>query len=74
MSTNFDHEDIDKDTWIYPDGHKINQIDHVLIEATHVKVIKDSLSFNQINQNGNSINLKVIKLKAAVVIYYRIRN
>lgn len=41
MSTSFPRKDIHKVTWVSPNGHVQNQIDHVLIEERHKSCIVD---------------------------------
>jgi len=40
-STVFNHKDIHKVTWKYPDGQTFRQIDHLLIDARHVSNVMD---------------------------------
>jgi hypothetical protein len=40
-SVRFPHKDIHKETWITPNGHTKNQIDHVLIDVQHASDIID---------------------------------
>jgi hypothetical protein len=40
-SVRFPHKDIHKETWITPNGHTENQIDHVLIDVRHASDIVD---------------------------------
>lgn len=51
ISTHFQRKDIYKATWMAPKGKTMNQIDHVLIEEHHAKMIKNVRS-----QRGAAIN------------------
>ncbi|CAG9839544.1 unnamed protein product [Diabrotica balteata] len=43
-STCFNHKNIHKATWISPNGHTTNQIDHVIIDRRHFTNLMDSTS------------------------------
>ncbi|XP_071573135.1 craniofacial development protein 2-like [Temnothorax nylanderi] len=42
-STKFNHKDVQKPTWVSPDGQTLDQIDHVLIDARHASNLLDSM-------------------------------
>jgi exonuclease III len=58
MSTQFQHEQIHKGTWRYPDQNTINQIDHVLINQNRKEVTEDVRSLRGPNIDSNYFLLK----------------
>jgi len=59
MSTHFKRREIYKGTWMVPNGEYSNQIDHVIIEKAHHKVIKKMKSFRGADINSDHLMVKV---------------
>ena len=59
MSTHFKRKKIHKGTWMAPNGEYSNQIDHVIIETAHHKVIKKIKSCRRADINSDYFLVKV---------------
>jgi hypothetical protein len=57
-STLFNHKDINKMTWRYPDGQTFNQINHLLIDARHVSNVLDVRTFTEATIDSDHCLLK----------------
>jgi hypothetical protein len=58
-SVRFPHEDIHEETWISPDGHTRNQIDHVIIDARHAYDIIDVRSYRGADCDSDHCLVKI---------------
>ncbi|XP_046991922.1 uncharacterized protein LOC124597872 [Schistocerca americana] len=45
ISTSFSHKQVQKRTWIFPDGSTVNQVDHLLIGERRKKCVMDVRSY-----------------------------
>jgi Reverse transcriptase (RNA-dependent DNA polymerase) len=72
MSTHFKRKDIYKGTWIIPGTNETNQIDHVLIEEKHAKMMKNVRTFRGADANSDHF-LVIAKLKITQVDRIRTR-
>ncbi|XP_045458539.1 craniofacial development protein 2-like [Melitaea cinxia] len=64
-STMFLHKDIYKGTWRSPDGHTVNQIDHVAIDDRHKNTIQDVRSYRGADCDSDHYMIG-IKLKCKI--------
>ncbi|KAI5715018.1 hypothetical protein M8J77_009060 [Diaphorina citri] len=64
-STMFPHKDIHKGTWISPGGKVVNQIDHVLVDSRHRKIIEDVRSLRSA-ECGSDHYLVLVKVKQRI--------
>jgi hypothetical protein len=71
MSTQFQHKQIRKDTWISPDQNTINQIDHVVINANKKEIIEDVRFMRWPNIDSNHFLLEDIIKQKLPKIYWR---
>jgi endonuclease/exonuclease/phosphatase family metal-dependent hydrolase len=71
MSTQFQHKQIHKGTWISPDQNTINQIDHVLININKEEVTEDVRSLRGPNIDSDHFLLKATLKQKLLKIYKR---
>ncbi|XP_054287800.1 uncharacterized protein LOC129003530 [Macrosteles quadrilineatus] len=70
MSTFFPRQDIYKATWVSPDGHSKNQIDHVLIDRRHSSHITNVRTIRGA-ECGSDHYLVLVKVKQRICIEKR---
>lgn len=63
--TYFEHKDVHNETWVSPDNKTKNQIDHVLIEAKHMNIIKNVRSYRGAEASSDHFLVKA-KLKLTI--------
>jgi hypothetical protein len=64
-STMFIHKDIHKMTWRSPDGRKLNQIDHIMIDGRHISNLIDVRTYKGANCDSEHF-LVTAKVRARI--------
>ena len=71
ISTQFQHKQIHKGTWRYPDNNTINQIDHVLINQSKKEAKEDVRFLRDPNIDSDNYLLKTTLKQKLPNIYIR---
>jgi hypothetical protein len=71
MSTQFQHKNIHKETWLAPDQMTLNQINHVLISSKEKELTEDVRSMRGPNIDSNHYLLKIIVNQKLPKIYLK---
>jgi hypothetical protein len=71
MSTQFQHKEIHKGSWLAPDQMTLNQIDHVLITSKKKELIEDVRTMRGPNIDSDHYLLKTIVNQKLPKVYYK---
>ena len=73
MSTQFQHKQIHKGTWVSPDN-TINQIDHVIVSSNKKEIVQDVRTMRGPNIDSNHYMVKVLINQKLPTIFRQKRN